>query len=110
MHRAATYTTMIMRTHREPSVLVLLELRQIRHAGPWRLVVGDTEDLALADEDGGEVGVVGHDDALSCRAEHAEIARQVVTSAPVAVPLSPSVVRRFGRETRALFSILSEAL
>ena len=43
---------------------MLLELRQVGDARARRLVVRDTEDLVLSNEDGGEVGVGRHDDAL----------------------------------------------
>jgi hypothetical protein len=40
--------------------LILLELREVGHTGPRRLVMGDTEDLAADLEEGSEVGVVGY--------------------------------------------------
>ena len=45
----------------ERSVFVLLVLCQVCHARTRRLEVGDTEDLAIATQNGVEVGIVGDD-------------------------------------------------
>ena len=44
--------------------LILLELREVGHTGPRRLVMGDTEDLAADLEEGSEVGVLRQGDFL----------------------------------------------
>jgi hypothetical protein len=54
---------------------VLLELREVGNTGPWRLIVRNTENLAIDVEDGREVWVLGDELGL-CKCKGRETSEE----------------------------------